>query len=161
MADINYIDNGIKYNPLTNQYIYRENSFTDVDGKFAHLKSKQDEAKKVLYSWIKISNQDDKKLITLYPMLDAHLFYDYLSNPDIKIFSDELSLMSKDIENYSNENMKFFEICSDYFNRYSFDSKNIIENGDDLSFESLVENFFEFNYELFEQYENGVSRKAS
>lgn len=166
MADMSYINNNVEYNPVTNEFTYLGNSFTDIDGKFSQMKERQDEARKLLHSWMDFSNHDDRKLITLYPMLDAQLFYDHLANKDIKTFSDELLRMSEDMDSFSIENMNFFKICSDYFNQYLVDSKSIIENENDLNFDSLVEDFFNFNRVIFNQYEkaqyeNGSIKKAS
>ena len=120
----------------------------------------QNEYGKKLDEWINIPNNDIRKLIFLYPMLDGRLFYDFLSKQDTKKFSLELSSMSTDIECFSDENLNFFKIGAKFFYNYSISPENVINEEEDLKFDELTEQFFIFNQAIFKSFEEGFARKA-
>ena len=136
------------------------NELPTLEEVYAMRTDKQVAMGKKLSDWISLSNNNIMKLACLYPMLDAHLFYDYLSPNDIKRFADELSRMSQDMESFSVENMNFFKIGADFLQRYSATPKVVIDNEEDLKFDALVDEFLAFNYDVLKSFEEGVTRKV-
>ncbi len=128
---------------------------------YVNRKNEQLKFGKMLDRWISFSDDDIRKLVVLYPMFDAHLFYDSLSQQDIKKFANELSRMSNDMENFSVENLNFFRIGADFFHRYSESPQSIIDDEEDLKFGELTEQFFVYNSDVFRTFENGITRKSS
>ena len=120
---------------------------------------KQSEYEKKLDSWISIPHEDVRKLIFLYPMLDASLFYDFLNKEGTIKFSQELSSMSQNMEIFSTEFMNFFKVGAEFFYNYSISSKTMIDNEDDLKFGNFVEEFFANHPDIFNSLSSGLARK--
>lgn len=157
MANIPYDDDSIVYNP-EEEVIYFHDKKMPLDKDMVKRAREQLEAGNKLASWLAIENDDINKIMYLYPIMDSELSYDLLCNRDKYKLALELLQMSRDNENFEDMNRSYFSNMSNYIIENLGDNKKFIDEERDLKLESLVEEFFSYNYTKFQDLEQNEGK---